>query len=87
ARVQIIDDFSTDSDKQQFFDVLGSGSADQVPEESTADEDGAFERTDAAAVTLYKVSDASGKLQVDTIGQKPLTQAMLDTRDCFILDT
>ncbi|KAH8292417.1 hypothetical protein KR054_009491, partial [Drosophila jambulina] len=87
ARVQIIDDFSTDADKQQFFDVLGSGSADQVPEESTAEEDGAFERTDAAAVTLYKISDASGKLVVDTIGQKPLTQAMLDTRDCFILDT
>lgn len=87
ARVQIVDEFSTDSDKQQFFDVLGSGSADQVPEESTADEDSAFERTDAAAVTLYKVSDASGKLQVDTIAQKPLRQAMLDTRDCFILDT
>ncbi|XP_062124110.1 gelsolin isoform X1 [Drosophila sulfurigaster albostrigata] len=87
ARVQIIDDFSTEADKQQFFDVLGSGSPDQVPEESSADEDGAFERTDAAAVTLYKVSDASGKLQVDTIGQKPLSQSMLDTRDCFILDT
>ncbi|EDW58455.1 gelsolin isoform X1 [Drosophila virilis] len=87
ARVQIIDEFSTDLDKQQFFDVLGSGSPDQVPEESTSDEDGAFERTDAAAVTLYKVSDASGRLQVDTIAQKPLRQAMLDTRDCFILDT
>ncbi|KAH8358611.1 hypothetical protein KR093_001252, partial [Drosophila rubida] len=87
ARVQIVDEFSSEADKQQFFDVLGSGSADQVPEESSADEDGAFERTDAAAVTLYKVSDASGKLQVDTIGQKPLSQSMLDTRDCFILDT
>lgn len=87
ARVQIIDEFSTEMDKQQFFDVLGSGSAAQVPEESSADEDGAFERTDAATVTLYKVSDASGKLQVDTISQKPLRQAMLDTRDCFILDT
>jgi len=79
ARVQIVDDFSTDADKQHFFDVLGSGSADQVPDESTADEDSAFERTDAAAVSLYKVSDASGKLKVDIIGQKPLTQAMLDT--------
>ncbi|XP_068156937.1 gelsolin isoform X1 [Drosophila tropicalis] len=87
ARVQIIDEFSTDADKQQFFDVLGSGTPDQVPEESTADEDAAFERTDAAAVTLYKVSDASGKLKVDTVAQKPLRQAMLDTKDCFILDT
>ncbi|XP_030371447.1 gelsolin [Scaptodrosophila lebanonensis] len=87
ARVQIIDEFSTDADKQHFFEVLGSGSPDQVPEETTADEDGAFERTDAAAVTLYKVSDASGNLKVDPIAQKPLRQAMLDTRDCFILDT
>ncbi|XP_017848746.1 gelsolin isoform X2 [Drosophila busckii] len=87
ARVQIIDEFGTDMDKEHFFEVLGSGAADQVPEESTSEDDEAFERADAASVTLYKVSDASGKLQVDTVAQKPLRQAMLDTRDCFILDT
>ncbi|XP_041673741.1 gelsolin isoform X2 [Drosophila eugracilis] len=87
ARVQIIDEFSIDFDKQHFFDVLGSGSDDKVPEESASDEDGAFERLDAAAVILYKVSDSSGKLKVDVISQKPLTQTMLDTHECFILDT
>lgn len=87
ARVQIIDEFSTEIDKQNFFNVLGSGSPSQVPEESTAEEDAAFETTDASSVTLYKVTDASGSLKIESISQKPLRQEMLDTRDCFILDT
>uniref|UniRef100_A0A1I8NXC0 Gelsolin n=2 Tax=Stomoxys calcitrans TaxID=35570 RepID=A0A1I8NXC0_STOCA len=87
ARVQIIDEYSTDGDKQQFFTVLGSGSPGQVPEESTAEEDGAFETADANSVTLYKVSDSTGKLKIDPIAQKPLRQEMLQSQDCFILDT
>ncbi|XP_046804094.1 gelsolin isoform X1 [Lucilia cuprina] len=87
ARVQIIDEFSTDMDKQNFFNVLGSGSPSQVPEESAAEEDAAFETADANSVTLYKVTDSSGKLKIEAIAQKPLRQEMLDTRDCFILDT
>lgn len=57
--------------------MLGSGSAAQVPEDSTADEDGAFETKDANAVTLYKVSDSSGSLKVDQISTKPIRQDML----------
>lgn len=66
---------------------MGSGSPDQVPEESAAEEDAAFETADANSVTLYKVTDSSSKLKIETIAQKPLRQEMLDTRDCFILDT
>lgn len=58
-----------------------------MPDESAAEEDAAFERRDAAAVTLYKVSDAGGSLQVDTISTKPIRQEMLKSEDCFILDT
>uniref|UniRef100_A0A1A9WIF6 Gelsolin-like domain-containing protein n=1 Tax=Glossina brevipalpis TaxID=37001 RepID=A0A1A9WIF6_9MUSC len=87
ARVHIIDEFSTDADKENFFNILGSGSPGQVPDESTAEEDGVFETTDANSVTLYKVSDASGSLKIDPISQKPLRQEMLNTQDCFILDT
>lgn len=64
-------------DQENFFRVLGSGSAAQVPEESTAEEDAAFETKDAAAVTLYKVTDSAGSLQVDTISTKPIRQEML----------
>ncbi|XP_036323482.1 gelsolin-like [Rhagoletis pomonella] len=87
ARVDIIDEFSSDVDKQHFFDVLGSGSSGQVPDESSEQEDGAFETADANSVSLYKVSDAKGGLKIDTISTKPLRQEMLDTNDCFILDT
>ncbi|XP_075147928.1 gelsolin isoform X2 [Haematobia irritans] len=87
ARVQIIDEFSTDGDKQNFFTVLGSGSPGQVPEESVAEEDGAFETADANSVSLYKVSDSTGKLKIDPISQKPLRQEMLQSQDCFVLDT
>lgn len=64
-------------DQESFFRILGGGSPAQVPEESTADEDASFETKDAAAVTLYKVSDSAGSLQVDTISTKPIRQDML----------
>lgn len=87
ARVNIIDEFSTPGDQELFFTTLGSGSPDSVPEASVAEEDGAFETKDERSVALYKVSDASGSLKVETVAQKPLRQDMLDRNDCFILDT
>jgi gelsolin len=87
ANVHIVDEFSSEVDQNHFFEVLGSGSPAQVPDESVAEDDEAFERKDESATTLYTVSDASGNLKVDPIGQKPLKQEMLNTNDCFILDT
>ncbi|KAL5274428.1 Gel family protein [Megaselia abdita] len=87
ARVEVIDDYTSEIDKENFFQVLGSGSPSEVPDESTAEEDAAFEKSDENSVTLYKVSDQSGKLKVDSVASKPLRQEMLDTKDCFILDT
>nr|XP_014093046.1 gelsolin [Bactrocera oleae]XP_036217180.1 gelsolin [Bactrocera oleae] len=87
ARVEITDEFSSDLDKQHFFEVLGSGASNQVPDEAAEQEDGAFETADANSVSLYKVSDARGGLKIDPISAKPLRQEMLDTNDCFILDT
>jgi Gelsolin repeat len=75
------------NDQQEFFDQLGFGSPDQVPEEAVGGDDQEFEQKEAGTTTLYKVSDAGGSLQVDTIGTKPLKQEMLKTEDCFILDT
>lgn len=67
--------------------MLGSGSPSQVPDESTSEDDEAFEKQEEKITTLYHVSDASGTLKIDQIAQKPLKQEMLDTNDCFILDT
>lgn len=82
-----LDEFSSEVDKQHFFEVLGSGAPNQVPDEAAEQEDGAFETADANSVTLYKVTDARGGLKIDPISVKPLRQEMLDTNDCFILDT
>ncbi len=36
-------------------------------------------------MTLFRVSDASGHLAVEEVGQKPLQQSMLKTEVCFVL--
>lgn len=82
ARVEILDEFSADTDREHFFAALGSGSPTEVPEDS--DDDEAFERSDVS--TLYLVSDASGKLVVQQVATSPLQQSMLKPEDCFILD-
>ncbi|KAG4075921.1 hypothetical protein HA402_003747 [Bradysia odoriphaga] len=87
STVHILDEFSSFSDQEEFFTVLGEGSPEDVPDESAGEDDGAFEKNDAATITLYKVSDDGGSLQVQPISSRPLTQAMLATDDCFILDT
>lgn len=87
AKVNVVDEFSSSSDMQEFFNVLGSGSPDDVPDESIAEEDGIFESNDERSVTLFKVTDESGSLKIDPVATKPLKQEMLDKRDCFILDT
>jgi gelsolin len=79
ATVSIVDEFSNELDQQHFFDLLGSGTPKTVPEDNTAPQDASYESKDASGVTLYKVSDASKKLQVTPLSQKPYKQEMLDT--------
>lgn len=73
------DEFSSAADQEEFFQKLGSGSPDTVPEEAVGGDDGEFETKDAAAVMLYKVSDSAGSLKVDPISTKPFSQDMLKT--------
>lgn len=88
ATVHIVDEFSSLTDKENFFKVLGSGSPSSVPDQSAAKDDATYEKTDAARVFLYKVTDSKGgKLAVDQINEKPLKQEMLKPEDAFILDT
>lgn len=58
-----------------------------MPAASTAEDDEAYEKSQEHATTLYHVSDATGSLKVTKIAEKPLKQEMLNTDDCFILDT
>lgn len=86
AAVHIIDESATESEVAEFFQILGGGSQSQVADESAGGDDEAFERNQETTTTLYRVSDAKGKLQIDTVASKPLQQSLLDTNDCFILD-
>lgn len=87
AKITVIDEFSQESEVQRFFTALGGGSIADIPDESAGGDDEQYESNEERTVTLYRVSDASGKLKVDSVAQKPLQQSMLDTNDCFILDT
>jgi len=62
--------------------------ADGTPKDiRNATDDNTFERKSRDLVTLYRVSDASGSLEVSPVGKYPLKHEMLDTKDAFILDT
>lgn len=87
AKVHIIDEYSPPAEIDKFFKALGEGSMIDIPDENAGGDDEAFENGQEKAVTLYRISDASGKLKVEQVGQKPLLQSYLDTNDCFILDT
>lgn len=80
--ISYIDEFSTQDEIDQFFEVLGSGSPDQVPDESVGGDDDAFERNEERVVSLYKVSDSNGKMEVQKVAEKPLKQEMLNNEVC-----
>ncbi|KAF7272524.1 hypothetical protein GWI33_014685 [Rhynchophorus ferrugineus] len=60
-KVTIVDEYSPQSDFDEFFAALGGGSKDQVPDENVGGDDREFETAEENAVSLYRVSDASGR--------------------------
>ncbi|XP_065059180.1 advillin-like [Rhopilema esculentum] len=82
AKIVVID--SGRDPEGKFFDVLGSkgpiASADE------AGDDAEFEKKTQVQVKLYRVSDASGKLEIKETGKFPFTKDDLDPSDCFIVD-
>lgn len=87
ARIHIIDEYSSESESETFFKTLGEGSAAEVPDASTGGDDKNFESNEKREVSLYRISDATGNIQYEKVGQKPFAQSLLDSNDCFILDT
>jgi gelsolin len=87
ARIHIIDEYSTEREVSHFFEELGTGSTGEVADEIDGGCDLEFERKQEAIVTLYHVSDASGEMTMQKVGEKPLHQDMLNSADCYILDT
>ncbi|CAB3986258.1 scinderin isoform 2 [Paramuricea clavata] len=68
----------------KFFENVGN--ADEVKDAKDGGSDKAAEN---APVGLYRVTDSGGdgKVVMSKVSNAPLEQKMLDTKDCFILDT
>lgn len=76
ANVEIIDAFSEDTGK--FFDALGGGSADDVPDAAGGDDEA--EKRD---VVLFKVSsNGDDDIEVIQLAETPLGQSMLKQEVC-----
>ena len=49
-------------------------------------DDDDYEKKAIQDIALYRVSDASGQLEIEKTNSPPLKKEHLDTNDCFILD-
>ncbi|KAJ8706515.1 hypothetical protein PYW07_012593 [Mythimna separata] len=86
ANIEIIDIDSNESDFQKFFEALGSGDKDSVAEAAEGGDDEEFERGADVEVTLSEISDSTGTLRITKL-PPPLTQDLLNTKECYVLDT
>ncbi|XP_059152876.1 advillin-like isoform X2 [Physella acuta] len=81
AVVKIIEErWETDA---AFFKALGSNGT-IAP---AGQDDQAFEQALQEEIQLFRVSDASGSLEMTRVGSKQLNRETLDSNDCFILDS
>jgi len=77
AEVEVCDQYSDNMGK--FFEMLGSGSPDEVPEGS--DDDELVEEENSREIKLYKIEDEN----VSEVSGKPLKQEMLESDNAFLL--
>ncbi|XP_063899286.1 gelsolin isoform X2 [Helicoverpa armigera] len=86
ASIEIIDADSRDSDFEKFFEALGSGDKDSVAEATEGGDDEEFEKGASTEVSLSEISDSSGSIKITKL-EPPLTKDLLNTKECYILDT
>jgi len=85
AQITIIDE-GKDDDKE-FWIKFGAPKPARIKTAEQGGDDEKHSRDAAAAVALYRVSNASGSIQLSPITERPLKKELLDTTDAFILDT
>jgi len=81
AEVEVVDEYS--GNQKKFFEVLGSGSADEVAKGSNDDEE--MEKLSALEIKLLKVHCEEDDINIDEVSGRPLKQEMLDSKDSYIL--
>jgi len=82
ARAVFLESGQKSADVDEFFRVLGGSPADV----RSADAEGSDEHVQAAPASLWRISDASGSLEITQIASGRLTRDMLDQNDVFLLD-
>lgn len=83
AHVQTMEESQSGNADNSIKKALGEPPASFPP---SKEDDDTFVRNNIANTKLYHVSDETGSLVVSEIGDRPLTQAMLNTKDCYIID-
>ena len=74
----------TDPPPNRMVDLLGS--PEPIKPATSAPPDEEFERNANRKIKMYKISDSSGSLLLTEVGTTPLTQNLLYSADCFIID-
>lgn len=84
-KVHVLDqDWNTNATFWKEFGGLDNAKKVKTAEAGGKDEN--YWRENRQQISLYKVSDATGKLQITKIHQGALNPKLLDTNDAFIVD-
>uniref|UniRef100_A0A8C5W7L3 Villin-1 n=1 Tax=Leptobrachium leishanense TaxID=445787 RepID=A0A8C5W7L3_9ANUR len=70
----------------QLMEVLYKVVGDRRGEIKPSIADDVVDQVAKTSIKLYQVSDSSGNVMVQEVATQPLTQDLLDSNDCFILD-
>ena len=70
----------------EFWESMPGGKADIAPE-GDEDSDKKAEASAKDSIKLFRVSDKGGKMECKEEGSYPLKREMLDTGDCFVVQT
>ncbi|XP_022257425.1 gelsolin, cytoplasmic-like, partial [Limulus polyphemus] len=80
------DEHSNSRDHEKFFEELGSGSPDDVKDAEEEAEDTDHERAVEREITLHKIWEEDGEVNIEKIAERPLKQENLESGNCFMLD-
>eukprot|EP00049_Salpingoeca_infusionum_P017156 m.351941 g.351941 ORF g.351941 m.351941 type:complete len:836 (+) comp16405_c0_seq1:595-3102(+) len=84
ATITVIEEGSTPD--EEFWKAMGCGKPASIKSASEGGDDAKYARDATSNASLYRVSNASGKMTVTEVESKPPKQSDLDTNDAFILD-
>jgi hypothetical protein len=84
AEMEVMEEGQMDPEFVKTMNAIADGTPKDICDST---DDTTFERTSRDSVKLYRVSDASGSLEITEAGSYPLSRGLLDSNDAFILDT